>query len=220
MKRTIRYHKAKRTTNPYAKIDWDRAAVLFKKPMVNKTKVQKFPPVSNVLQILAAAGAIGLVFAFPGASPAIGALVLGKQSFSRWQTKQTINQLKRQKFVAIKENDDGSTTVKITRQGMVKALTYRLDTLGITKPSRWDKKWRVVIFDIPTKYNRTRDIFRMRLKQLGLYQLQESVYISPYPCFSEVEFLRELYGVAFTIKYLLVERIEDDRSLKIHFELS
>ena len=102
---------------------------------------------------------------------------------------------------------------------MVKALTYRLDTLMITKPKRWDKKWRVVIFDIPIKYNRVRDIFRSRLVQMGMYQLQESVYIYPYSCFSEIEFLRELYGVPFTARYLLVEHIENDDFLKYHFEL-
>ena len=103
---------------------------------------------------------------------------------------------------------------------MNRALTYQLDTMMVRKPKRWDKKWRVVIFDIPEKYRRVRDIFRSRLRQLSLYQLQESVYISPYPCFSEIEFLRELYGVSFTVSYLLVDRIEDDELLRSHFELS
>ncbi len=58
------------------------------------------------------------------------------------------------------------------------------------------------------------------LRQLELYPLQKSVFVSPYPCFDEVEFLRELYGVAFTVRYLLVERIEKDEFLKQHFNVN
>ncbi|OGG14227.1 hypothetical protein A2773_06410 [Candidatus Gottesmanbacteria bacterium RIFCSPHIGHO2_01_FULL_39_10] len=218
MKKLIRSYKRKRARNPYAKINWEKAAVLFDKPFVVEGE-SNFPQVKQILQVLAAAGAVGLVFAFPGAALALGMIAFGKKSYPRWQSSQIIGQLERQKYVETKENKDGTTTVKITKKGMVKALTYRLDTLMITKPKRWDKKWRVVIFDIPIKYNRVRDIFRSRLVQMGMYQLQESVYIYPYSCFSEIEFLRELYGVPFTARYLLVEHIENDDFLKYHFEL-
>ena len=102
---------------------------------------------------------------------------------------------------------------------MTKALTYQLDTMKLDRPKKWDKKWRVVIFDVPNKYGRTRDIFRKRLDQLGLRKIQKSVYVSPYPCFKEVEFLRELYGIPVTVQYLLVEQIEDDAFLKRQFNL-
>jgi CRISPR-associated endonuclease Cas2 len=75
------------------------------------------------------------------------------------------------------------------------------------------------MFDVPNKYGKTRDVFRLRLEQLGLKKLQKSVYVSPYSCFQEVEFLRELYGIAITVQYLLVEQIEDDAFLKRQFNL-
>lgn len=208
------------STNPYAKIDWDKAAALFQKPLNSANKAKSFVSIKQLLQFLAAAGTIGLVFAFPGAATGIGALVLGKKSFPRWQTKQIIGQLTRQKFITPEYNDNGTVTVKITHKGMIRALTYRLNTMELKKPKTWDGKWRVVIFDIPEKHKRVREIFRMRLRQLGLYQMQESVYISPYRCFPEIEFLRELYGVSFTVKYLLVDKVEDDEFLKNHFDLS
>lgn len=211
--------KAIKSLNLYANIDWDKANKLFRQPILSSEK-HLFPRAKELLHILAAVGTIGIVFAFPGAAPALGLLILGKNSYSRWRTKKVITQLKRQKFIAIKENKDNTVTVKITKNGMIRALTYKLDSMNLNKPKRWDRKWRAVIFDIPDKYKKVRDIFRMRLRQLSLYPLQESIYVSPYPCFNEIEFLRELYGIPFTVKYLLVEKIEDDRELRQHFELT
>ena len=133
--------------------------------------------------------------------------------------KQTLEQLEKQKYVTIRETPDGKITISITTYGMTRALSYELDTMRISQPKRWDGLWRVVVFDIPEKHKRMRDMFRMRLVQLGMYQLQESVYVSPYPCFDEIEFLRELYGVAITARYLLVKKIEDDASLLQRFSL-
>lgn len=210
--------KRKQTLNPYGKIDWEKASNLFRESKLSAGQ-KNFPSVKELLPIIAAAGAIGLVFAFPGAAVAIGAIFLNKEGYNDWKSKKILGQLSKQKYITVKDNENDTLTVKITRNGMIRALTYQLDTMELKKPNRWDKKWRLIIFDIPEKYRKVRDIFRMRLKQLGLYQLQKSVYISPYSCFDEIEFLRELYGVAFTVKYLIVERIEEDAELKSHFEL-
>ncbi|MBI5452117.1 hypothetical protein HY945_01520 [Candidatus Gottesmanbacteria bacterium] len=216
-KKTIK-KKIRRNLNPYAHIDWEKASKLFQQPILHSKK-HSFPPVKEILHVLVAVGAIGVIFAFPGAAPAIGSLVLGENSYDRWKTRKIIMRLKRQRFVTIKENPDNTITVTITRQGMVRALTYQLETMQLKKQKNWDKKWRVVIFDIPEKYKKAREIFRMRLRQLSLYLLQDSVFVSPYPCFNEVEFLRELYGIPSTVKYLLVEKLEDDQEIKEYFSL-
>lgn len=204
---------------PYARINWDKAKILFQQPLPEQREGKKSIPVKDILSILAAVGAVGALFVFPGAAPAFGSLVLGRRNYSRWQTRQVVNRLTKQKYAKAEYLDDGRVKVTITRTGLVKALTYELAKMQLKKPDRWDRKWRAVIFDIPEKYKRIRDIFRMRLRQLSLYQLQESVYVAPYPCFEEIEFLRELYGVAFTVRYLLVEKIEDSDFLKAHFHL-
>lgn len=212
--------RSKNRNNPYANIDWEKVSTLFKNPPQAIQTDKKIPPIKDILKVLAGVGAIGLIFVFPGAAAGIASLIPGGSSYSRWGIKKAIRRLEKQKFVTTKENEDGSITVKITQKGMTRALTYQLDDLQLKKPKRWDGKWRVVIFDVPEKFRRLRDIFRMRLGQLGLYLLQESVYVSPYPCFNEIEFLRELYGVSFNVRYLLVEKIEEDSALRSHFELS
>lgn len=203
----------------YAQIDWEKASKLFQQVSSPSATQHAYPSVKELLHIVAKAGTIGLIFAFPGAAPVLSNLVLGKNSYSRWRTKQIVDQMEKRKLVSTKYNEDGSVTVTITKNGMSRALTYQLETMQLVKPKKWDRRWRLVIFDIPEKYKRVRDLFRMRLKQLGLYCLQESVYVSPFPCFKEIEFLRQLYAIVITVRYLLVEKIEDDEELKSFFEL-
>lgn len=209
----------KMSSKIYSSIDWEKATKLFQKSKPLSTHKTIFPSSKQVLHFLAAAGSVGLIFVFPGAAPVIGKLVLGENEYTPWRMKKTIEQFKKQNYVTVKENPDGSTTVNITKKGLSRALTYKLDALEIKKPKKWDRRWRVVIFDIPEKYKGLRDLFRGRLRQLNLYLLQESVYVSPYPCFNEIEFLRELYGVAIKVRYLLVEKIEHDEELKSYFSL-
>lgn len=217
--KNIRKRK-KKPSSLYVNIDWGKVSKLFQNlPPTSSSQKTTFPQIGEMLKVLAAAGAIGLTFAFPGAAPAIGALVLGGQHYGRWRSKQILVRMAKQKLVKIKEESDGTVTVKITKNGMKRALTYQLDSMMIKKPKKWDKRWRVVIFDIPEKYKKVRDTFRVRLKQLGLYRLQDSVFVLPYPCFDEIEFLREIYGISFTVRYLLVDKIEDDVQLKEYFNL-
>lgn len=219
-KRRLRLAKRKHNAyrSPYAKIDWEKAGTLFQRPSVHRSKNSLIPATREVLHVLAAVGAIGLTFALPGAGAAVGAIALGNTSYSRWGTRKILDQLAKQKYVTVREKGD-ITTVVITKRGMQRALTYQLDSMTVIKQKRWDRKWRVVIFDVPEKYKGVRDMLRMRMRQMGLFLLQESVYVSPYPCFDEVEFLRELFGIAFSVRYLLVQKVEDDQFLREHFEI-
>lgn len=45
---------------------------------------------------------------------------------------------------------------------------------------RWDRKWRILVFDIAEKSKKTRDSLRRKLRELGFGMLQESVWVSPY----------------------------------------
>lgn len=67
----------------------------------------------------------------------------------------------------------------------------------------WDRKWRVVIFDIEEKEKRARNALRQKLISLGFGELQKSVYITPLDVLSDIkEFLREngLLGKVFVFE--------------------
>ncbi len=46
--------------------------------------------------------------------------------------------------------------------------------------SKWDGKWRAVIFDIKEVSHSTRTVLRNKLRELGFGMLQESVWITPH----------------------------------------
>lgn len=215
----IKQNKRYNRKRIYADINWEKAKILFQRPIQITQSRSRSLEVRDVLKVLAMAAGIGMVFILPGAAPALGSLILGKRSYNRWEVKRMLIRFKKQKYIRIEYLSDGRVRVNITKNGLNKALTYELESMQIKKPHLWDGKWRMVMFDIPNKYKRVRDIFRMRLKQLGLYQFQESVYAYPYQCFDEIEFLREIYGVAVTVKYLLIEKVEDDKFLRSYFNL-
>ena len=66
MKIRKKYH------HPYARINWQKAAVLFQQHSNTNFSQDKYATAKQVLLLLAAAGAVGLIFAFPAAGIAIG----------------------------------------------------------------------------------------------------------------------------------------------------
>lgn len=138
--------------------------------------------------------------------------------FNEHYLKRTLRKLEKQKIVEIdKEGNNG--IVKITDRGRKRILKFGLESLTISKPSRWDGKWRMVFYDVTggRKAQRTRDTFRQYLKSVGFYPLQESVYLHAYPCEKEIEFLKYYIGIGNEVRIILAERIENDAEFRKFF---
>lgn len=114
--------------------------------------------------------------------------------------------------ISVKNN---KTFFKLTTKGcnLAELLKFSVGKL------KWDKRWRVLIFDIPEKQRYKRDALRKKLLELNFKQLQESVWITPYPLpeiFSD--FLAELRVRPYLFS-LTVERINREKELKSFFKL-
>ena len=72
---------------------------------------------------------------------------------------------------------------------------------------KWDKKWRVIIFDIPEELHNERNNLRRKLKSLGFYILQKSVFVFPYPCEEELGDLCAKIGVGDYVDIIVAESI-------------
>lgn len=73
----------------------------------------------------------------------------------------------------------GNPVLRISAKG--KGKLNRDFPLFNLQDKTWDKKWRVLIFDIPEKYHWKRDSLRNKIKKLGFGMVQQSVWISPHP---------------------------------------
>jgi DNA-binding transcriptional regulator PaaX len=109
--------------------------------------------------------------------------------------------------------------IALTPEGRKKAGKYLIDDLEIKKPKKWDGKYRIVIFDIPNITRIKRDALRGKLKELGFFRLQQSVWVCPYPCQKEIKILREFFGLSSKELILIEGFIENDNFLRRFFKL-
>lgn len=133
---------------------------------------------------------------------------------------RAIRDLYRSKLITEKHNQDGSVTMILSEKGKQKALTYKLDEMKISKPATWDGKWRIITFDIPEKRKKVREALRFRLKQLGLKEFQKSVFICPYPCEDEVDFIIEFHQARPFVRKILADSVDNELHYKQKFGLS
>jgi len=136
----------------------------------------------------------------------------------RRKLSQALYRLKKFRLIITKEKENGTFVTELTEKGKRKIQEFQLENLIIAKPEKWDGIWRIIIFDIPKKI-RGRNALRDRLKNLNFYQLQESVWVFPYPCFAEIEFLVELFNLYRYVNYLETTSVRNDAKLKKHFSL-
>lgn len=141
------------------------------------------------------------------------------KEIERQSLRRAIKSLYQSKLIKEEENPDGTITMILTDKGKEKALTYNLDEMAIKKPKQWDGKWRIVLFDIPEKMRKIRDAFRHHLNQLEFYEFQKSVFIHPFDCRDEIDYLIEFYNARKFIRFIIAESLDNELHLKTHFKL-
>ncbi len=108
---------------------------------------------------------------------------------------------------------------ELTIEGERKLRQFELVDYKLSPPKKWDKKWRVVIFDIPEKKKRIREQIRNMFITIGFQRLQDSVWVYPYDCEDVVGLLKADFGVGGDILYMIVDEIEGDVRLLQKFNL-
>ncbi len=141
------------------------------------------------------------------------------QAINKRTLHESIKKLYQSRMIDYKENDDGSITLILSEEGKRRALKYNLETLKIKKPTKWDGLWRIVIFDIPEHFKQGRNVLALKLKQLGFYPLQKSVFIYPYECKNEVDFIIEIFNLRPYVRFILAKETDIDLDLKNKFGL-
>ena len=134
--------------------------------------------------------------------------------------------------------EDYIELLKGTKKATIKVSLYRLMQKGLVEKSKaggykisefggkylihrnnnytfsWDKKYRIVIFDIPEFLRRERDWFRSQLKFLEYKLLQKSVFVGKKPI--PIELFEELISkkIDSYIHILTINNIDNDDILK------
>jgi DNA-binding transcriptional regulator PaaX len=173
----------------------------------------------EILKGLALGGLIVASFALPGL-PQVFSLLGINNSKDRYRARRAIEALKNQKLINIYEKDD-EQVMEITEKGEKRVLKYKFDELKIARPKKWDRRWHIVSFDIPEKHKRARDALTRQLKEMELYPLQKSVFICPFECRDEMDFISEVFNIRKFIHYFVAKEIDidDEEYLKKYYNL-
>ena len=147
------------------------------------------------------------------------------REYERWKkypkkrVSDTFYNLKKQGLIEIKKQGP-QIYINLTEEGKKKASFLQINDLRINQPKRWDRKWRLVIFDIAQLKKVYREAFRGKLKELGFSQLQKSVWIHPYDCVSEIDILKEFFGLTDDeLRLIVAEEIGDDMKIREIFKI-
>jgi len=127
--------------------------------------------------------------------------------------------LKRRGLIEVQKKK-GQIYIFLTKEGKKLAGKYQINDLQIEKPKKWDRLWRILIFDVEENSRIKRDALRGKIRKLGLYQLQKSVWVCPYSFMKEMRLLREFFGLNENeMKIITAYEIENDKPIKKYFNL-
>lgn len=149
-----------------------------------------------------------------------------KSATREWQAinqrglRNAIRRLYEAKMIDCRENNDGTIRIVLDDEGKLRVLQYDINNMKIQKPQQWDKQWRIVIFDIPEHKKSARDSFSFHMKKLGLLPMQKSVFVYPFDCRDEVNFIAEFFDVKPHVRFIVAHDIDIALHLKTKFRVS
>lgn len=172
--------------------------------------------IKEILKGLAAGGLIIASFALPNL-PQVFHLFGVKTAKERYKIKRILQNLEKQKLIDIYEKDN-NMVMEITEQGKKRILKYKFDDMVIARPKKWDGYWRMIIFDIPERHKKGRDALTIKLKKMEIYPLQKSVFVCPFDCRDEIDFVSEFFDVRKFVHFFIVKEIDEkDKSFLLGF---
>jgi len=134
-----------------------------------------------------------------------------------YRAKTVLGNLARRGFITFEERS-GRRYARITEKGK-RIIQLEMQKAEHLKKGKWDRRWRVVTFDIPEKRRETRVRLRLFMQKYGFVRLQNSVWIYPYDCEDLIALVKADLRIGVSVLYMIVERLENDKHLRGHFKL-
>lgn len=106
--------------------------------------------------------------------------------------------------------------IELTPKGKRRARYYFLNKHILRSKKKWDGKWRVVIFDISEDKKSKRELIRKWLKNIGLKELQRSVYVYPFDFKKQLNLMVGIL-MAYDVKYMVCDIIEGEEDIINYF---
>lgn len=171
----------------------------------------------DILRLIGAGVVLGTAVAAPNVMQVLD-MFDPKGRAQRNKIWKAIKYLESQERIRI-TNQDGERMLVLTKRGQVALNELSIEELSVKPPRMWDRKWRVLMFDIPMYKSRNRIPFRAKIQDLGFAMYQKSVWVYPYECREEVLLIAEHYEVREYVRYMTVEEMSNMREFVKKFDL-
>ncbi len=171
-----------------------------------------------ILGTVATVGILAVAAVAPNVFQAIK-LFGGKDLFDR-SRREVINNSRRKlvRFGYLNYDDRGFLTLTEKGREYLNGINFTKQKKNI--PRIWDRKWRVIIFDIKEERKNLRDKVRNTLIGIGFTCLQKSVWIYPYDCEDLITLIKADFKIGKDVLYMIVDRLENDQFLVDYFDLT
>ena len=186
-----------------------------------KKKIKRIysPTKLRILLLLEAGVALSFAGTIGRQLRVIGEMADEWKDIDRQYLRQIVREFYQDRLVSEQENADGTRTIVLTEKGKKRALTFNLHTLKIQTPKEWNGQWHGVFYDIPEKDKLKRHAFRDKMRDLELFPWQKSVFLYPFPCRDEIDFVVEALELRPHVRYGLLAHITNEAELLLHFNL-
>lgn len=173
-----------------------------------------------LLAFVAISGLLLLAAVAPNTLKLLKHVPMLKKSRAWSDTRTALSRLVKQGYVTFVEKD-GKRYARITTSGKeVLAFEKQRALLQKCHKKRWDKHWRIVIFDIPEKIRHLRNQLRREMQEAGFVQLQASVWVHAYDCEDFIALLKANLHIGKRVIYIIADTVENDRGLQKQFGVS
>jgi DNA-binding transcriptional regulator PaaX len=175
--------------------------------------------VKSILRLTFAGVVVGTVLVAPNAAIALEKPLrkyldkLDDEAKQR-ELKRVVRYMRSQGLV----NGSYEHGLQITERGRARLSKMELDAISIDEPKQWDKKWRMVFYDIPEESKVGRNSLTRKLHSIGFHQLQRSVFIHPFDSREVIEKIASTYYLDKYVSYVEATYIDNQQILIAHFK--
>jgi DNA-binding transcriptional regulator PaaX len=179
---------------------------------------QRIPIERIVLGVIAVSGMMALLAVAPGLGLILKRFGVEKRLKGRTYISNVLYRLERKGFIEFEGTGQGRR-VRVTTRGREYLEAKRLTLFHRPKTRPWDGYWRIIVFDIPEKLKKVRDLLRKELAEVGFKKLQASVWVSPDECEEYIKLLKADRRIGKFLIYLKTKDIEYGTALAKLFKI-
>jgi DNA-binding transcriptional regulator PaaX len=186
---------------------------------MNRYKTKK--TINVLLKTLTLSGLVGSAMIAPNATELFTKLArpITDLDIDDKELKRLLKYMERTKLVELHIRD-GDLYASLTKKAQLRLSDVLIDEIEIPVQAKWDKKWRIIIYDIPKVKKENRYQMLEQLHRLNFYRLQDSTWVYPFPCSVEIFEILTRYELANHVTFIVGDiETKDESKLIKHFQL-